>query len=107
MTGKIAPTLRVDFNRADDDEIVWAYRDRSNKPDGFTVGEFIELCDYEGNRCLGSVVEIDGEIVRVKLELTTWMDADPIRSIQAQPDARLEDVLLRAIAYAPVQLNTE
>lgn len=78
------PTLTVDFNNDDDDDVVRALRKRASDPDGLYVGQALRLEDGEGNACLGRVVKLDGKSVWAKAEYSTWIDAEPVRGPQAE-----------------------
>ena len=100
-----AQNLRVDFNRADDDDIVWAYRDRSDDPDGLDPGMFLRLYDWEGNECLGVVDRIEGLLVYVVLQLGTWRDAHPVTVEDAQPDL-VSALITSVLRIPPVERET-
>jgi hypothetical protein len=73
------PSLRVDFNRADDDDVIWAFRKRASDPAGLELEQALRLYDYEGNQCLGYVVGLLKDKVEVRLEPSTWIDAKPVK----------------------------
>ncbi len=101
-------SLRVDFNRADDNDIVWAYCDRASNPGAVVEGAALRLYDYEGNECLGYVIRVDEDVAYVRAEWSTWRDAEPIRSEELTGDD-LAVALARAVAwhvYSPRRQET-
>ena len=83
-----AQTLLVDFNRLDDDDVLWAPKAAlpSARP-----GQAVVLLDREGNRCLGYVLSITGKRVTARAELSTWIDADAVEIVAESND--LDQVL--------------
>lgn len=69
--------LWVDFNDVDG-EMVWTSLRRAQfVPEGEPhIGQWVELYDHEGNVCQGVVVSVDDPIVRLHLDLSTWVDAE-------------------------------
>jgi hypothetical protein len=72
--------LWADFNDVDGEMIWTSLRRASFIPDGEPeVGQWIELWDYEGNTCKGIVTRVDDPIVYLRLDLSTWEDAEWIQ----------------------------
>lgn len=75
--------LWADFNEVDGEMIWTSLRRASFVPDGEPeVGQLVELWDHEGNVCWGVVTNVDDPIVYIRLDLSTWVDAE---SIQIEP----------------------
>lgn len=92
-----APVLIVDFNRADDDDVVWGVAAAWDaQPD-----MAIELHDREGNRCLGYVVKVEGGKVYAQMVPSTWVDASPVQ-IEQEPG----DLDVQLIRRARLQVRT-
>jgi len=69
--------LWADFNEVDDEMIWTSLRRAPFIPDGEPeIGQRVELYDHEGNVCWGVVVDVDDPIVRLHLDLSTWIDAE-------------------------------
>lgn len=88
MTTGTPPTIEVDFNRADDDDIVWAPRAKAPYAQ---PGQLVVLVDADGSRCLGVVERVDAKRVYVRADLSTWQDAEPVTVTNA--DETLDEVL--------------
>lgn len=69
--------LWADFNDADG-EMVWTSLRRGESVPGGEprAGQRIELWDHEGNTCGGIVVKVDYPIVYLRLDPSTWKDAN-------------------------------
>jgi hypothetical protein len=75
-----SPTiLTVDFNRLNDDDVLWL--PRASAPP-VTVGRAVILRDREGNQCLGYVESVDQKRVTARAELSTWMDSSPVTVLE-------------------------
>lgn len=69
--------LWADFNEVEDEMIWTSLRRAQFVPDGEPeIGQRVELYDHEGNVCWGIVVSVDDPIVRLHLDLRTWVDAE-------------------------------
>jgi hypothetical protein len=92
-------SIRVDFNRADDDDIIWAFLDRASDPDALAVGSAARLYDFEGNECLGYVTRMADDVIYVRPEWTTWRDAAPvtIEVVEGAPELDLLGALRAAV----------
>lgn len=72
--------LWADFNDVDGEMIWTSLRRASFIPDGEPeLGQWIELYDHEGNVCMGVVTQVDDPIVYLRLDLSTWEDAEWIQ----------------------------
>ena len=68
---RVSPTtLTVDFNRLDDDDVLWV--PRAGSPPVF-LGHPVILRDREGNQCLGYVEAVDDKRITARAELTTFV----------------------------------
>jgi hypothetical protein len=83
------PRLRVDFNDADDSDIIRTLR-RNATPNSIGVGDQVRLYDDEGNAALGCVETADAKTVSVKVIWSTWIDGNP-------PEPTLSDDLMEAL----------
>ncbi len=75
--------LRVDFNAIDDRGRLSAllrYAMGSHRP---KVGDWVWLMDGDGNGCLGRVVEVQGELIEVGPDWSTWNP--PVRLDKQHP----------------------
>ena len=69
--------LWADFNEVDGDMIWTSLRRADFVPEGEPeIGQRIELWDHEGNVCWGVVTKVDEPIVWLRLDLSTWVDAE-------------------------------
>jgi hypothetical protein len=82
-------SLSVDFNRLDDDEVLWVPRDLA--PDAGARQPVI-LYDADGNRCLGIIKRMDVRRIYIKAMLSTWQDAHPV-DVSIQGTEALTDAL--------------
>lgn len=72
--------LWADFNAADGEMIWTSLRRAGFVPEGEpAIGQRIELWDHEGNVCMGVVTRVDDPIVYLRLDLSTWEDADSVQ----------------------------
>ena len=74
MTG-LPTIINVDFNRLDDNDVVWAPRDAAPE---VSVHQTVILEDGEENRCMGTVRRLDAKRIYVVAALSTWQDAHPV-----------------------------
>lgn len=81
-------TLIVDFNRLDDDDVLWVPRPASPR---IVAGQAVILRDREGNQCLGYALTVDDKRITARAELGTWIDSEPVSVISAS--TRLDEVL--------------
>jgi hypothetical protein len=74
--------LWADFNEVEE-EILWtSLRRVSFVPEGEPeIGQRVELYDHEGNACQGIVTKVRGPIVWVRLDLSTWIDAEAVQIV--------------------------
>jgi hypothetical protein len=100
-----ALSLHVDFNADDDQGVIRTLRRYANRPDALAVGEPVRLYDAEGNQCLGYVLDLDEEFVSVKVERSTWIDAQPV-VVVAQSDDLTAVLRRRVVMVASSQTST-
>lgn len=85
-------TLRVDFNRIDEDRRIPVLLVRENAGIRLVAGETVTLRDYEENECEGIVTEITDKVALVEPEWGTWRPADTVR-LSAVPDTPTDDLM--------------
>lgn len=68
-------TISVDFNRLDDEDVLWA--PRALVPN-VSPHQYVVLHDADGNRCLGIVRRFDARRIYIYAVLSTWQDANPV-----------------------------
>jgi hypothetical protein len=68
--------LRVDFNQREEDGTVWVtMRDTGFvEDDCLRSGVAVELWDDDGDACFGTVMRVEGGIMFVKPDYSTWRD---------------------------------
>ncbi len=72
--------LWADFNEVSDEAIWTSLRRAKWVPDGEPwVGQRVEFWDHEGNVCQGIVTRVNYPIVYAELDLSTWVDGDPLQ----------------------------
>ncbi len=64
--------LWADFNELNGDMIWTSLAPEEEGGQSLRRDEIVELWDYEGNLCRGSVKEIDGPIIKLKVNRATW-----------------------------------
>lgn len=77
---KPIPTVIVDFNNDNDEDVIQALLTRVSDPSCLAVGVALRLLDREGNRCLGCVVKLDDKSVWARADYNTWQDSSEARS---------------------------
>lgn len=89
-------SITVDFNRLDDDDVLWAPRDLAPEA---SARQPVILRDADGNECLGIVKRLDARRIYIKAMLTTWRDADPV-DVSLRDTEALTAVLERQVRLA-------
>jgi len=83
-----ALSLWADFNVFEGDTVWTSLTQTKDQliPNGHpVVGEWVELWDYDGDRCLGVVTKVTLPIVWVKLDMRTWLDGHDPRHLESAP----------------------
>lgn len=69
--------LWVDFNEVYGEDVWTSLRRANFVPEGEPeIGQWVELYDHEGNVCQGMVTKVDDPIIWLRLDLSTWIDAE-------------------------------
>ncbi len=69
--------LRADFSELDDESYVWtSCRFMLEGPRHPRQGEWVFLLDARGRGCLGCIEELNGWMVRVRPDWSSWVPAD-------------------------------
>jgi hypothetical protein len=73
--------LWADFNELSDTKIWTSLRRAGFLPEGRpSIGEWVELWDYDGDTCLGMVTSIEYPIVHLEVDLDTWVDGQLVHT---------------------------
>lgn len=71
--------LWADFNEVDGEMIWTSLRRVDFLPEGEPeIGQRVDLWDHEGNVCTGIVTNVDDPIVWLRLDFSTWIDAQSV-----------------------------
>lgn len=74
-----ATTLRVDWNEVYDDDFVWTSMHRMAGVVAPEPGDWVELYDWDGDRCFAIVTDVDGPIVTCKIDWSQWRPAPDVQ----------------------------
>jgi len=73
--------LWADFNELSDTKIWTSLRRAGFLPQGRpSIGEWVELWDYDGDTCLAVVRSIEHPIVHLEVDLDTWVDGQLVQA---------------------------
>ncbi|MGH2771910.1 MAG: hypothetical protein ACRDIU_02050 [Actinomycetota bacterium] len=67
--------LWADFNEIEGDEIWTSIAKADQGAVSPKKGEGVELWDYEGNTCHARVLKVEGSVVTLTLDRSTWQPA--------------------------------
>jgi hypothetical protein len=89
---KLPIAIDVDFNRLDERNVLWSPRSLAPYVDR---GEYVELFDGDGNRCLGKIVRTTAKRNYIRAFLSTWQDAAPVATTHT--DETLDEALRKRV----------
>lgn len=65
--------LATDFQSASEDDIVTVtFDDMIDGAFGAVIGQKVELDDLEGHTAIGTILDVDDEIIDVEVDFSTW-----------------------------------